>query len=194
MIMLPEFTRAYDAIQKVWNRIMFDAVGFSDPLISQIAVRVQREGHRSLQGESELEYKAMSVSRQWKPEVGRGMPTEEFFGLPLQLGQEMATGQAKGVFEAMAQPTPRSGSIDRSEGPLTFELWLSKMEAFEIDFNEEGVPRWPQWFLSEGALGEIKDSMNEGKLTAEQSQRMAELVARKRKEFDEREARRRLVE
>ena len=192
--MLPEFPRAYDAIQKVWNRILFDAVGFSDPLISQIAVRVQREGHRSLQGESELEYKAMSVSHQWKPEVGKGIPTEEFFGLPRQLGKEMATGQAKDVFEAISQPTSRSGAIDRSEGPLTFELWLRKMEAFEIDFNEDGMPQWPQWFLSNNAIGELKASMKDGDLTTGQTQRMAELVARKRREFDEREARRRLVE
>jgi hypothetical protein len=193
-VMLPEFPRAYDAIQKVWNRIMFDAAGFSDPLISQIAVHVQREGHRSLQGESEMEYKPISVSHAWKPEIGKGMSTEEFFGLPLRLGKEMATGQAKNVFEAMSQPTPRSGSVRRSEGPLTFELWISKMEAFEIDFDEQGIPRWPQWFVSEDALSEVKASMGEGKLTPEQNQRMAELVARKRQEFDEREAHRRLVE
>jgi len=192
--MLPEFPRAYDAIQKVWNRILFDAAGFSDPLISQIAVRVQREGHRALQGEVEIDYKPMSIAHQWKAEVGKGMSTDEFFDLPFRLGKEMATGQAREVFETMSQPTPRSGSIARSEGPLTFERWLSKMEGFEIDFDEHGVPRWPQCFLSEDALGEIKASMNDGKLTAEQNQQMLELVAKKRKEFDERETRRRLVE
>ena len=101
--MLPEFPRAYDAIQKVWNRVLFNAAGFSDPLISQVTVRVQREGHRAFLGESETEYKAQSVSHQWKPEVGKGIPTEEFFGVPLRIGKEMAMKQAKGFYEAMCR-------------------------------------------------------------------------------------------
>ncbi len=193
--MLPEFPRAYDAIQKVWNRVLFNAARFSDPLISQVTVRVQREGHRAFLGESETEYKAQSVSHQWKPEVGKGIPTEEFFGVPLRIGKEMAMKQAKGVYEAMSsKPSPHTGTLSKSDGPLTFDLWLEKMESFDLDFDENGVPRWPQWFVSEEAIAEFRAQMNQGDLTPEQKQRQAELVARKRKEFDERENRRRLVE
>jgi hypothetical protein len=192
--MLPEFPRAYDAIQKVWNRVLFNAAGFSDPLISQLTVRVQREGHRAFLGESETEYKAHSVSYQCKPEIGKGIATEEFFELPVRIGKEMALKQAKGVFEAMSKPTRHTGTLSKNEGPLTFDLWLAKMESFDLDFDKNGVPRWPQWFLSEQALAEFRDQMNQGNLTPEQRQRLAQLVARKRKEFDERENRRRLVD
>jgi hypothetical protein len=191
--MLPEFPRAYDAIQKVWKRVLFNAAGFSDPLISQLTVRVQREGHRAFLGESETEYKAQRVSHQWKPEVGKGMPTEEFFRLPLRIGKEIAIKQAKGVFEAMSEPSPHTGTLSKSDGPLTFDLWLEKMESFDLDFDEKGVPRWPQWFVSEEAMAEFRAQMKRD-LTPEQRQRQAELVARKRKQFDERENRRRLVE
>lgn len=192
--MLPEFPRAYDAIQKVWNRVLLNAAGFSDPLVSQLTVRVQREGHRAFLGESETEYKAQSVSYQWKPEIGKGISTEEFFGLPLRIGKEMALKQAKGVLEAIVKPSPHIGTLSKSDGPLSFDLWLEKMESFELDFDENGVPRWPQWFVSEEAMAEFRSQMNQGDLTPEQRQRQAELVARKRKQFDERENRRRLVE
>jgi hypothetical protein len=192
--MLPEFPRAYDAIHKVWNRVLFNAAGFSDPLVSQLTVRVQREGHRAFLGESETEYKAQSVSHQWKPEIGKGIPTEEFFGLPLRIEKEIAMKQAKGVFEAMSKPSPHTGTLSKSDGPLTFDLWLKKMESFDLDFDKNGVPRWPQWFVSEEAMAEFRAQMNQGALTPEQTQRQAELVAHKRKEFDERENRRRLVE
>lgn len=139
--MLPEFPRAYDAIQKVRSRVLFDAAGFSDPLISQVAIRVQREGHRAFLGEAETEYKAHSVSHQWRPEVGKGISTEEFFGLPLRVGKEMATKQAERVFEAMSEPSRHTGTLDKNEGPLTFDLWLTKMEGFDLDFDENGVPR-----------------------------------------------------
>ena len=68
------------------------------------------------------------------------------------------------------------------------------MESFDLDFDKNGVPRWPQWFVSEEAMAEFVAQMNEGNLTPEQTQRLAQLVARKRKEFDERENRRRLVD
>jgi len=116
--MLPEFPRAYDAIQKVWNRVLFNAAGFSDPLVSQLTVRVQREGHRAFVGESETEYKAQSVSHTWKPEIGKGISSEEFFGLPLRIGKEIAMKQAKGVFEAMSEPSRHTGTLTKSDGPL----------------------------------------------------------------------------
>ena len=69
---------------------------------------------------------------------------------------------------------------------------LSKMESFEINFDENGVPLWPQFFLTEDARAEILRSMSSP--TPEQVQKLDELVAKKRREFDEREARRRLVD
>ena len=59
------------------------------------------------------------------------------------------------------------------------------MEDFDFDFDDNGLPRWPQWFVSEKAMAEFRAQMNHGTLTPEQTQRQAELVARKRKEFDE---------
>lgn len=190
--MLPEFPRAHDAIQKVWHRILFDAAGSSDPLISDVPIRAQREGHRTFFGESEMDYKKESVSHTWEPKIGEGIPTEEFFGLARRMGEEIATNQARRVFAAMSEASLKTGTIEKSEGPLTFDLWLKKMDAFELDFDEKGTPIWPQWFLSEEVVGEFRAALAEP--TPEQKERRAELVARKRKEFDERESRRRLVE
>lgn len=192
--MLPEFPRASNAIQKVWNRILFNAAGFSDPLVSQVAIRVQREGHRAFVGEFETEYRAHQVSHEWKPEVGKGISTDEFFGIPQRLGKEIAMGQAEIIFAAMSKPSPHVGTIEESDGPLTFELWLEKMEKYELDFDESDKPRWPQWFAPEAVIAEFWSQINQGALTTEQTQRLAELVAGKRKEFDEREDRRRLVD
>lgn len=190
--MLPEFPRAHEAIQRVWNKLMFAGLGFSDPLISQIRVRPQKEGNRAVYGDSPIQYKKKSVSYKWSPEVGKGVPTEKFFGMPLELGKQMAQKQAKDIFTLIEKPTPFTGTIKKEEGPVNLDLWISKMESFEINFDDNGVPLWPQFFLSEEALGEIRQSMSSP--TPEQVQKLDELVARKRKEFDEREARRRLAD
>jgi hypothetical protein len=112
--------------------------------------------------------------------------------MPLELGKEMALKQAKDVFTLIEKPTPYTGTIGKDEGPVNLDLWISKMDSFEINFDERGVPVWPQFFLTEEAQTEIIQSMNSP--TAEQLQKLSELVAKKRKEFDEREARRRLVD
>ncbi len=190
--MLPEFPRAHEAIQKVWNKLMFAALGFSDPLMSQIPIRPQKEGNRAAFGDSPITYQKKSVSYKWSPEVGQGIPTEKFFEMPLELGKQMAQKQAKAVFTLIEKPTPHTGTIRKEEGPLDLDFWISKMESFEINFDENGIPLWPKFFLSEDALVEIRQSM--GSPTPEQVQKLAELVAQKRREFDEREARRRLVD
>jgi hypothetical protein len=191
--MLPEFPRAQEAIQKVWNKLMFVALGFSDPLMSQIPVRPQKEGNRAAWGDSPVAYKKKkSVSYKWSPEVGKGIPTDKFFGMPVELGKEMALKQAKDVFTLIEKPTPYTGTIGKDEGPVNLDLWISKMDSFEINFDERGVPRWPQFFLTEEARAEIVQSMNSP--TPEQVQKLSDLVTKKRKEFDEREARRRLVD
>lgn len=190
--MLPEFPRATEAIHKVWDKLMFAALGFSDPLISQIPIRPQKEGNRAAWGDSPITYKKKSVSYKWSPEVGKGMPTEKFFDMPLDLGKQMALKQAKDVFKLIKKPTPHTGTVGKDEGPFDLDLWISKMESFEINFDENGGPLWPQFFLREDARAEILQSMNSP--TPEQLQKMDELIAKKRKEFDEREARRRLVD
>jgi hypothetical protein len=190
--MLPEFPRGHEAIQKVWNKLMFAALGFSDPLMSQIPIRPQKEGNRAAWGDSPITYKKKSVSYKWSPELGKGIPTETYFGMPLELGKEMALKQAKDVFTLIETPTPHTGTIGKDEGPLNLDLWISKMDSFEINFDENGVPLWPQFFLTKDAQAEIVQSMRSP--TPEQLQKLSELVAKKRREFDEREARRRLVD
>jgi len=189
--MLPEFPRAQEAIQQVWNRIMFRALGFSDPLMSQIPIRVQKEGNRAFLGESEMEYQKRGVECACKVDVGKGIPTEEFFTLPGRLGCQLAAEGARDVFNTITTQGPHFGILEKSE-PITFATWLAKMEAFELDFKRDGMPRWPQFFVSEEAMAAIKSMMES--LAPEDEQKLAALVSKKRKEFDEREARRRLVD
>lgn len=191
--MLPEFPVAAEAIQRVWNRLLFDTAGFADPLISQVSVRVQREGHRAVLGETETQYQRMSVSHQFAPQDGAGMSTEEFFRTAVKLGTEIASKQATKVFDSISADTSGFGSLTKAEGPMTFQLWLKKMESFSIDFDDNGQPEWPQWFLSSEAFAEFKTFMAH-ELSPEQKAVFTDFVNRKRKEFDEREARRRLVE
>jgi len=192
--MLPEFPVAHDAIQTAWNETFFKALGFSDPFIAELGVRVQKEGTRAFIGDSEIEYRRASVQHQWKPVVGEGLPLNEFFALADKLGREMARQQAEHCFEILSTPGPHNAVLERSDKPLSFDDFISKMEGMEIDFDSAGMPKWPTWFLAPDAFIDLQFNREAWHLTENRKELLAQLVARKRKEFDEREDRRRLVD
>ncbi len=190
--MLPEFPKAKQAIQNAWFKVIFAETRSSDPFISKIAVRAQREGNRAFWGESEIEYRKHSVTCRVPTEIAKGVTTEEFFGMAESLGQEMAKGQARRLFEVIETPGPRIITFDNGDGQLTLELWLSKMATMEIDFDERGVPKWPSFVLAPSAAEELKESLVN--LSTKQIEHLGRFLEIKKREFDERTSRRRLVD
>jgi hypothetical protein len=192
--MLPEFPAAQDAIQKAWNEVFFKALGFSDPLIAELEFRVQKEGTRAFIGDSEMEYRKASVQHQWRPEAGKGLPFDEFFTLADKLGREMARQQAEHCFQVLSTPGPHNAVLERTDKQVSFDDFVLKMEGIELDFDKAGMPKWPMWFVAPDVYVSLQQNPEASRLTEERKQRLADLVLRKRKEFDEREARRRLVD
>ena len=191
--MLPEFPTAQEAIQDAWNKAFFKALGFSDPLLSGIQVRVQTEGNRAIVGASEIEFQKASVLYQAKPEVGTGIPFDEFFALARRLGANMAQQQAKHIFKVMSQPGPQNAVLESADGVFAFEDFMSALEGMEIDFDASGAPQWPTFYLAPSAAARMEEQREAWNRNDECRKRLADLVTRKRKEFDERETRRRLV-
>jgi len=193
--MLPEFPNAQEAIKKAWNRRLFKALGFSDPLISRIPLHVQREGNKAMVGATETKFRMLKAEHQWKPAIGQGIPLDDFFALADRLGDDMARQQAQHTMEILAeQPSTRHSVLKKTEGSFSFDDVLSELERMEIDFDERGMPMWPTVFLGTPALQSFVQNSKAHELNEERRKRMSDLVARKRKEFDEREARRRLVD
>jgi hypothetical protein len=192
--MLPEFPTAQEAIQKAWNEGFFKALGLSDPLVAQVEVRVQKEGTKAFIGNTEIQFKKAHVEHQWKPENGKGIPFDDFFARAESLGQEMAKQQAAICFEALSTPGPHNAVFKGSDSAFCFEDFLSSLEGMEIDFDEAGMPKWPAAFVGGEAFASLRMNRKAWSLTEERQRRLAEFVERKRKDFDERKARRRLVD
>jgi hypothetical protein len=194
--MLPEFPVAHDAIQKIWNEAFFKALSGSDPLISEIEVRTQKEGRRAFIGDEEIQYKSAHVEHQWKPESGKGIPFAEFVARAKQLGAEMAKQQAAICFKVLSVPGPRNAVFEKkkTEGPFSFDDFLSSLEKMEIDFDAVGMPKWPTGYFDAETIASIRNNSGAWQMTDERNRRLADFVEEKKKEFNEREARRRLVD
>jgi hypothetical protein len=192
--MLPEFPIAQEAIASIWNAAFFDALGFSDPLIAEIDVRVQKEGHKATIGAAEIQFRRSSVVHQWKPEIGRGIPFHEFLELARCLGKDLARQQAAHTFEVLSKPGPHNAVFESADGRFFFEDFLSSVERMELDFDSAGRPKWPTCFVGSDALASLQRDLMAWERTAACRKRVEELVTKKREEFNEREARRRLVD
>jgi hypothetical protein len=194
--MLPEFPIAEEAIKSVWNKRLFKALGFSDPIVSQIPLRVQREGNKAAIGTNEIELHPISAECKWKLEIGQGIPLDDYFALADQMGSDLARQQALGTLKALTEkPGPHHTLFKTPKDErISFEEFVSKIEGMEIDFDAQGLPNWPQIFLSENACEQFYKDFKAHENDESRLKRIELMVAKKRKEFDEREARRRLVD
>jgi len=174
--MLPEFPIAQEAIQKVWNEVFFLAMGVSDPMISQFEIRVQKEGTRAFIGNTEIQFKKAHVEHQWKPEIGKGIPHDEFFARAEHLGEEMAKQQAAICFEVLNTPGPHNTVLKKTDRPFSFDDYLSSLEGMEIDFDAAGMPKWPTGFVNAEAYASVQNNREAWSLTEVRQQRLPLLL------------------
>jgi hypothetical protein len=192
--MLPEFPKARRRLNEIWNQAMFAAFHGADPFIAQIPGRAQKEGNAAFLGGREIAFEKGSTKSSFPIREAEGMSLEEYLATAVKLGSELGRQRAKGVFEGISsQPSPHAVPL-KWDGPLTFNHIIDTWERMQIDFDAKGEPIPPQVLLNAPAYAEIKEKLPMWLEDAEFKRLWAGLLARKRKEFDEREACRRLVD
>jgi hypothetical protein len=191
--MLPEFAKARQKMLELWGKTLFSGLHGSDPLLSEFPVRVQKEGTAAVIGGGEIEYKTCSVEMSFPARVAEGLSREEFLGGAFRMGAEMAGKQAQGILETLVKPESGFVSISWS-GELTLETVLDAWSKLPFEFDENDRPQWPLGVFSPAAKAEVDQKLQLWLQDSETHRKLSELVDAKKKEFDEREARRRLVD
>jgi hypothetical protein len=192
--MLPEFAKAHRVMNDLWNHAMFAGLNGTDALLSEIPVRVQREGNAAFIGGGEMEYKTCSVEFSITARNAEGMTRDEFLGTPFKVGAEMAAKQVQNVFESIKESSAHTTMFSWEPGKLTLDVLLEAWSSMEVQFGEDGKPEWPTAVMAPESITEIQQMMPKWLEDPECRRKWGELTERKRKEFDEREARRRLVD
>jgi hypothetical protein len=189
--MLPEFPNAKKRISELWMAAMMAGMR-SDPLLAGIAIRVQKEGRRANVDGSEMNYVAESVTATIQTTIGRGQTVEEFYNLAEEVGNQIAEQQAKRLFNVMAQPTAASQPFEF--GPdATIDDILGVWDKMFVRFND-GQPQWPQITASPTTADRLREIIEESLQDSASRAKWQALIDKKRKEYDERETRRRLVD
>jgi len=127
-------------------------------------------------------------------EHGKGMTLDEFSTTAKECGEEIGKKMFQSVIEVINEAVKETGNeVKIKRGELKRENVLQMLETAQQNFDEKGNPTGQLICGSEFAE-ELKRHKDEWENDKEFMAKVEELKKRKKAEFDEREARRRLVD
>lgn len=198
-IMLPDFPRIKKKFMDGVTSYMRNSAN-QDPMFSQIRSEMHFEGNRMATspqdgGLDESGYQELSGGIEVKREDIIAKGTMAFIEPIENAAEEIKKQKAEMLFSKMKEITEKTGNVVDGKGkPFSFELCLEALEKIQIDFNEDGTPSPMTLVVSPQLMVKIKEKMPEWEQNPEYRKRHDELMARKRKEWDDRESNRKLVD
>jgi len=182
------------------NAQMFDALYSVSPVLGQIPIRAQKEGRESSYQDEQgkirkIDYQKKSVTISRHIEEARGMSLDEFIATAREPGTGMGNEMMKGLFEKLDEVTKETGNVVNAGGKgLTPDLFLDCLEKIQVDIGPDGNPQWPTLHMGPASHAQFQKVFPGWLKDPSFISRMEGIVLRKREEFYEREACRRLVD
>lgn len=198
--MLPDFPNIKKYIEEEFNYRIKGKIN-EDPFLSRIRKKRIHEGNRmtssSMEGHTESsEFKSIAsefteISRDEIIEKG----VNAFDSRIDTMSEEFMNQLSQSFFKKMHEVTETTGNIINANGrSISPEVILEALEKVTIDFDEFGNPLLPALILHPEALEKIKDKIPKWETDPNLQRKHRELIERKRREWDDRESRRKLVD
>lgn len=197
--MLPSFARTKEKIRIRSERELRKRVD-EDPQSLGIRKFIFHEGNQlattSIDGyEDRSPLQEHQVRFEISEEENREKGPHAIFERIPTLAKDMASQREKALFEKMNDVTKRTGNIVEGDGKgLTPELIMKTLEKIDMSFDEHGNPIMPTLIVSPDVLKKMEENTDLWKETPEMQQKMVELIKTKRREWDDRQNRRKLVD
>ena len=198
-VMLPDFPKIKRKLEEEINLYLKQLIR-QDSLFSQIREEHHFEGNRmSTKYEDGIidspGYEKISSEFRVKREdiitKGPGAFVENI----QKMAESMKDKKAKLFFERIKEITEATGQVVNGKGqPITFEKIMELFEKMLIDFDDQGNPNFPTLVLSPKMEAEVKAKWKEWQENPEYKIRFKELIEQKRKEWNDRESNRKLVD
>jgi len=197
--MLPDFPKIKKKHVEAINKYLKDLI-HQDPLFSGIRVEHHFEGSRmsykTVDGEpNETEYQAASSEFQVKREDVIAKGAMAYVENLRDAAEEMKRQKAGYLFEKMKEVTDRTGNVVNGKGhPFSFELFVESIKKIWIDFDEDGKPIMPTMVVSPELGEKLRVILPEWVKNPEYKKTIDDIIDKKRKEWNDRESHRKLVD
>lgn len=198
--MLPDFPMLKCKIQEMAVEDMQEQIQ-QDSILSRIRRELLFEGNRSSMktenGETEeSSYKGISAPYSVEREDIINKGHIAFMGnIRDEMIENMRGQQIRQFFDTVEKAAEKSGNVINGKGqPITHERFLELFEKIQIDFDEEGTPHGLFFAMHPNTFAKIKDKLLEWENNPEYKKKYEEILEKKRKEYYDRESRRKLVD
>lgn len=197
--MLPDFPKIKKKHVEAIHKYLGELVN-QDPLFSGIRVEHHFEGSRmsykTVDGEpNETKYQAASSEFQVKKEDVIAKGAMAYVENLRAAAEEMKRQKAGYLFEKMKEVTDRTGNVVNGKGqPFSFELFAESVKKIWIDFDEDGKPIMPTMVVPPELGEKLKVILPEWDKNPEYKKTIDDIIDKKRKEWNDRESHRKLVD
>jgi hypothetical protein len=199
--MLPDFPEIKEELERLARDRLRQRLRYGDPVLAMVRQIRQHEGRDSI-------YTTVSGEEQradYKQVMGEiTINIDELIDLPIDAVMERVDAAAEdmlkqivpSMFAKLKEVTDEVGNVvDAGGKPFSFDLFLETLEKIWIDFNEEtGKPKLPTIVVSPQLAEQVKTLLPEWEQNEEYKRRFAELIERKRRQWNDRESNRKLVD
>ena len=196
--MLPDFPTVKKKIGDDFNKKIREKIN-TEPFLSQRGRKRVHEGNiltsSSVDGYTESrEYERISSGFSIKPDEIIEKGVDAFFSQIDKISEELIKQRSQALFKKMDEVTERTGNIVNAKGNFSPEVYLEALEKVTIDFDEFGNPLLPALILNPKDLEKIKDKIPKWEADPNLRKKHLELIEKKRREWRDRESRRKLVD
>jgi hypothetical protein len=195
--MLPRLPPIENLIDQMFNHLIEQVSHFGDPMFSEIDAHKIYEGRSSQITREDgvveqVDLKKFSSEKKISDEDARTFGWNDFGNLAREIGLELLKHKKVMMYRLLDEATAKSGNVIKIGGKLTHEHFFEMLELIHIDFNPDGTPRMPTGFIPPSMAEAFKRLIAEPE-TEQQKARYESIMKKKREQFLEREANRKLV-
>ena len=197
--MLPDFPDTKKVVRDAHFRIFFRAMNEARGIFSDIPIRPVREGNQTAMVRpggirDDTKMHKLRVMETVPHNAAETWTDAQVIQHYETLGKQMGEQQARASYQEIDKVTEQTGNVIDANGPLTPEIFFAAIEKIWIEFGDDGKPRLPTIVSHPHQAKAWKKLSDDMEADPKNTKRMDELLARKKMEWREREASRRLVE
>jgi len=123
------------------------------------------------------------------------MEFDDLLKLVIEKGREFGGQRARYHYQVINEVTEETGNVVDAKGqPVTLELLFEMFEGLHVAFDERGNPRLPTIVIHPNMAPRFQELVQQADADEASKVRMAEIIERKRKEWNEEQDRRKLVD
>lgn len=199
--MLPDFILLKKKLLENLLIPAFEEARLTDPLLSRIRSGTQHEGrerrYQTVDGQTKDQpYEQFHAEFLITPEEVTDMEFEHIIQKFRALGVEAVSQMAQHSFKVINKVIEEAGnSIDAKGKKISPDLILESLDKILIDFDEDtGKAQLPTFYIHPNQAEAYKKVLEEAKQDSEFKRKFDETIEKKRKEWHDREAIRKLVD